>query len=287
METVDPRSVIVRNRRREDFGDIEGLSASIAKHGLFHPLVVDEDLHLIAGERRLRAVLTLGLAEIEVRRWDGLNEAQKREIELEENTRRKDLTPYERSKWTVELNNQAAANDATELRSKLERNSVRGRPEEAGSLRRVADRIGIPAAEIIRARQHVAAVERHPELISLPQRPAIETANVLDQATPEQRAEITEQISAGDVSLLRAVDRVVSADPKVIAARHAAAWAKARKQINEHIRYLDIDAVVDTFDTYDRDSADRFVTDIRVWADKIEGSMRRGIRLVASKERQA
>jgi ParB-like chromosome segregation protein Spo0J len=42
----------VGQRRREDFGDLQGLADSIAKYGLFHPVIVDGDDNLVAGERR-------------------------------------------------------------------------------------------------------------------------------------------------------------------------------------------------------------------------------------------
>ena len=81
----------VTKRIRTDFGDINGLSVSIEKYGLLHPIIVDENLNLIAGERRLRAHEKLGRTEIMVKYREDLDEIQKKEIELEENVQRKDL----------------------------------------------------------------------------------------------------------------------------------------------------------------------------------------------------
>jgi N6-adenosine-specific RNA methylase IME4 len=53
-------SIIVGERHRRDLGDIAGLAASIAEVGLLQPIAVTFDGHLIAGERRLRAVEMLG-----------------------------------------------------------------------------------------------------------------------------------------------------------------------------------------------------------------------------------
>lgn len=85
-------NVIVQNRKRKDYGDIEGLADSIRRNGLFNPIIIDEDNVLHAGERRLRACALLGWDTIEVRRFEALTDFQKMEIELEENTRRKDFT---------------------------------------------------------------------------------------------------------------------------------------------------------------------------------------------------
>jgi DNA modification methylase len=81
----------VGQRCREDFGDIQGLAVSIQRFGLLHPIVVDEDLNLLAGERRLRAYRYLGLKEIEITYKKDLDAAEKKELELEENLKRKDL----------------------------------------------------------------------------------------------------------------------------------------------------------------------------------------------------
>jgi len=91
VSKVKVEDIKVGRRCREDFGDIEGLALSIQRFGLLHPIVVDEDLHLLAGERRLRAHRFLSLKEIEVTYKKDLDEAQKKELELEENLKRKDL----------------------------------------------------------------------------------------------------------------------------------------------------------------------------------------------------
>jgi len=85
------RDVKVEKRIRSDYGDINGLSVSIEKFGLLHPICIDKDNNLIAGERRLRAHEKLGREEIEVKYLEDLTEVQKKEIELEENIQRKEL----------------------------------------------------------------------------------------------------------------------------------------------------------------------------------------------------
>lgn len=139
-------SITVGKRRREDYGDINGLAESMRRFGLLHPVVVDDEANLVAGGRRLRAAQMLGWESIEVRDLGELSEAERDEIELEENARRKDLTPYERSKTLVKLAETAQrvlkeqAEDVAEFRSNAERNSA-GRPKETASIRAVAERI--------------------------------------------------------------------------------------------------------------------------------------------------
>ena len=89
--------IVMGTRIREEMGDLTGLADSLAKYGLIHPVVVDEEGRLIAGGRRLEAAKRLGWTEIEVRILGDLSEIERRYIELEENVRRKDLTEYERS----------------------------------------------------------------------------------------------------------------------------------------------------------------------------------------------
>lgn len=85
---------------RENFDDaqLEGLAASIKEVGLLQPIVVrsDEDgrYTLIAGERRLRAAKSIGLAEIPVIVRDAEDDALLTEA-LIENLQREDLGPLE------------------------------------------------------------------------------------------------------------------------------------------------------------------------------------------------
>lgn len=78
-------------RFRKDLGDLTGLKESIKKHGLIHPIVIDSDGVLIAGERRLKACQELGIDPV-YRVVDFENPTQ---AEIDENTQRKDFTASE------------------------------------------------------------------------------------------------------------------------------------------------------------------------------------------------
>jgi len=98
-------NIKVKDRAREDKGDIEGLAAKIKELGLIQPITVDKNMHLIAGERRYLAHRLLGWDKIQavVRDIDG--EATALEIELIENVARKDLLWHERDKLELKLYN--------------------------------------------------------------------------------------------------------------------------------------------------------------------------------------
>lgn len=84
-------SINVRDRMREDMGDLDALAASIRRFGQLQPIIIDGACNLVAGGRRLAACMQLGASEIEASRLDDLDAVTAIEIELEENLRRKDL----------------------------------------------------------------------------------------------------------------------------------------------------------------------------------------------------
>lgn len=167
---VEISSIEVGDRRRKDYGDITGLAESIDKYGLLHPVVIDDTGKLVAGGRRLMACLKLGWKKIDVRKLGELTPLELREIELEKNRQRKDLTPSERTKLMVE---QAEASEAIvkEQRKQAKSNSGhkvsqngRGRPKADNSEKEAAERMGVPRATVRKAKQHKTAFDRYPFL---------------------------------------------------------------------------------------------------------------------------
>jgi ParB-like chromosome segregation protein Spo0J/DNA-binding CsgD family transcriptional regulator len=72
---ADVDSIKVDGRHRKEYGDIDGLAASIADVGLLEPILVNTDLRLIAGERRLLAHRKLGRDVIACRKVATLDDA--------------------------------------------------------------------------------------------------------------------------------------------------------------------------------------------------------------------
>jgi ParB family transcriptional regulator, chromosome partitioning protein len=93
----------VKNRIRKDYGDIDALAESIKKLGLIQPVTLTPDLVLIAGERRLMAVKSLGQVTIEAKIMPVEDYEHQLNCEIEENEQRKEFTPSERLEFGRQL----------------------------------------------------------------------------------------------------------------------------------------------------------------------------------------
>ena len=104
---IDIDKIKVENRIRKDFGNITELAEDIKQNGLINPPVViaesDGTFTLLAGERRLRAMWSLGYKQVEVRTWGSLTDEQKLNIEISENEVRKDFSKSERIEYARRL----------------------------------------------------------------------------------------------------------------------------------------------------------------------------------------
>jgi ParB family chromosome partitioning protein len=86
-------------RRDFDEAEIDALAESLQRHGLLQPVLVrriDERFQLVAGERRLRAAIKAGWAEVPVQVVEA-DDRQAAEIAIVENLQRKDLNPLEKA----------------------------------------------------------------------------------------------------------------------------------------------------------------------------------------------
>lgn len=194
----------VGERRREDMGDLQGLAESIEKYGLLHPVVVDEEAHLVAGGRRLVACQMLGWSMVPVTYLGDLTEAERREIELEENLRRKDLTAYEENKaLVVKVERTAEA-----ISTKLEEKAPQGRKADYSAPKAdIAQATGSSVGAIVRAEQHVETAESYPFMQSPDwSQNAVLTARKQLEAMPEPvRETVAELISQPGVPVKEAM----------------------------------------------------------------------------------
>ena len=69
---VDSIIINREERQRRDLSDIEWLADSIMRSGLIHPIVITADNVLVAGERRVLAVQSLGWTHIAVQLVEAL-----------------------------------------------------------------------------------------------------------------------------------------------------------------------------------------------------------------------
>ncbi len=93
---VDINKIIVKDRIRKDFGDIQELAENIKQCGLINSPVINKNYELIAGERRLRACKFLGWKQIDVKMMDTRDSDHDFDIEVSENEDRKDFSRTER-----------------------------------------------------------------------------------------------------------------------------------------------------------------------------------------------
>ena len=123
----------VGERFRQDYKDIEALADSIREKGLIHYPSVDHDNNLIAGGRRLEALRLLGWTEIPVTRRILEGPLELRELELEENLQREDMS------WQEEVN---LKNEILRLKQSIHGVKAIGRNQSGVSQADVAKMVG-------------------------------------------------------------------------------------------------------------------------------------------------
>lgn len=100
-------------RQRKEVGDVSELASSIYRRGLIHPIVIANDLSLVAGERRLAACKLLGWTHIAAQYTDDLSAADLRAIELEENIKRLDIPWQDNCLAVIEYHELRLSEDPT------------------------------------------------------------------------------------------------------------------------------------------------------------------------------
>ena len=85
-----------RNPRRNDMA-VAKVAASIKEYGFRQPIVVDEEMVIIAGHTRLQAAQSLGLKKVPVHVATGLSQAQIKAYRLADNR------THEDAEWDEEL----------------------------------------------------------------------------------------------------------------------------------------------------------------------------------------
>jgi ParB family chromosome partitioning protein len=100
---VPVKDIIVRKRIRKNMGDITILAESLKRHGQISPIVISKKNVLIAGGRRLEAAKSLGWRTINAVILENSTELSRLELEIEENTQRRDFTMEELADATKKL----------------------------------------------------------------------------------------------------------------------------------------------------------------------------------------
>jgi len=182
-----PQNIVVHEdlpRYRRDSKKVKELLASILEKKQLHPIIVTEKLELVAGGRRLAACL-LGGINVRCMYKGNLTPIQMREIELEENLQREDLSPADEADAIADLH---------ELKQKLYGETSSGR-EGGWKLSDTAEAIGKSKGTVIDNIAISAALKDFPELRSLKTQKAIKKAvkgcqQVVDHALAVQEWEV-------------------------------------------------------------------------------------------------
>lgn len=163
--------MVVGRRFRTSLGDLAPLAESIRAVGLIHPPVVNSRLELVAGQRRLEAVKSLGWAEVPVVVTGSLDEALvSLRAEMDENTCRLDMRPTE----LVELGRRLEELERPAANARIQANQAKpgeGKvgggnfpPPDAGKTRdKVGEAVGVSGKTYEKARAVVEAAEADPE----------------------------------------------------------------------------------------------------------------------------
>ena len=211
-------AIEIQDRYRRDFGDIEDLAKSIDELGLLHPAIVDSNLRLIDGERRIRAHQLLGRDTIDVRIIDvpSLLRAEH------------DANAFAKA-WTVSERVAIAKAIEDEVRERAERRMLAGvrnegdpvgncpQGEQGKSRDEIAERSGFTSATTYeRARK--AVTQGTPELVEAMDRGevAVSTAAIVAELPKEEQKEI---VAKGEKEILKAANEIRAAKAKEIRAK--------------------------------------------------------------------
>lgn len=187
---ADPQGV------REDPGDVEGLAATIAEHGLLQPLGVVEAgrgrYQVVYGNRRREAALKLGLERVPCVLLDA-DDPQMLIQQLTENLQRQDLNDLEKARAFARLRRQLAQDGRPHTEGDLDEATGRAVGLGARTVRRYLGLLELPdeVQAMIRAGDLSVTQAQHLRRIPNP-RTQIELA----------RAAVEEGMSASELSRL-------------------------------------------------------------------------------------
>lgn len=175
------------DRQRKQLNNIEELAESIHRLGLINPLVITRDGELIAGERRLTAVRSLGWTHVPVQFADDLSTYELRCIELDENVKREDLPWQDQCLAVAELHKLRSENEDAWTIEKTA-NAIGFSPSHIGRLLDVAGEINRGNEKVIAADKFSVAhnvVQRNNERKRSSALAAVSTAIGAVVGTPE------------------------------------------------------------------------------------------------------
>jgi ParB family transcriptional regulator, chromosome partitioning protein len=176
IEDIDPNP----NQPRQTVGDLSELVASVREKGILEPILVRPSgsrFEIIAGERRYRAAMEVGLAEMPCVVREA-SDAETMEIALIENLQRKDLNPFEEADGLRVL---------AEAYQYTHENMAQKLGKSRTSVTEVLSLTNMPA--------HVRELCRLADISSKSL-----LLQIVRQSTPEKMVELIERLQAGGVT---------------------------------------------------------------------------------------
>ncbi len=200
MKKIKILEIKIQNRGRKVYGNLEGLAESIKRHGLIHPIVVEErpDLAsqqnyiLIAGERRIRACLSAGIFEIPCTTRSELTDIERKELELEENLYRQDLS------W-IEITEMRSTLD--QLKREIYGSGMQGKAGGVGWTQlKTAESLGVSEASINQDIKMTKFIKENPgfraQFEAVPKRVAIRRMRSFEREEKLKRMAASGQLKA-------------------------------------------------------------------------------------------
>jgi ParB family chromosome partitioning protein len=158
MGAVRTSDIKEGTRARKTYKNVEKLAESIKEHGLIQPILLSNEMVLIAGGRRLRAIKHLGWEEIPeeyIKYRRDVSELELRELELLENVERENLTYQEECQAKLELDR---------LWKEIHGDAVKDRTRNGWSLRKSAALVGENPSNFAKDVSLAQAMHEIPEL---------------------------------------------------------------------------------------------------------------------------
>jgi len=206
-------NIVIKERIRKEIARIPELAADIEKNGLLHPVTVmaldDGNYCLLAGLRRIKAVMSMGLTEIEVKVVAPADAEAALNIEISENEQREDFTYSEKMDYAriVEEIEQAKALERKSIGGKggFNEDVSHGTHLEQGRRRDIVGaKIGMSGSSYNRAKY--IADNAPPEVIDLLDKGERTIRGVYDELRKKDKNAITEPDNPPEESGLEAID---------------------------------------------------------------------------------
>jgi site-specific DNA-methyltransferase (adenine-specific) len=172
MPLIEIKSIKIKpDRIRQDFNPkaLEELAESIRTTGLIEPVIIDANLYLVAGERRIRACQLLGWSEVRVDYYESLDEWKQKVAELDENLHRSALSYPEELKAKKLLHSMYVEKYG-------EPKPGRSGDGTGWKVKDTAERLGISVGSVSEDLQLAEALEKNPDLGKLKSKVAAKNA---------------------------------------------------------------------------------------------------------------